>query len=96
MIKIKAHLKLYKGVRATPFLSGYRPVFDFILETKTGGGQITLIEKDEFSPGEEGEVEINFISNKYLGEDFKVGKVFYFGEGGKSMGEGTVLEILKT
>lgn len=94
MIKIKAYLRLYIEVRKTPIFNGYRPVFDFIPEMKAGG-QINLLGKDEFAPGEEGEVEIIFISKESLGADFKVGKVFYFGEGRDTMGEGRVLKLFK-
>lgn len=36
MIKVKAKIKLYKGInkRQTPFKSGYRPQFKFIEYTK--------------------------------------------------------------
>ena len=42
MIRIIASIRLYKDGRRTPFYSGYRPLFDFIEETKTSG-QITLL-----------------------------------------------------
>ncbi len=95
MIKIKAKLKLYKGSdkRQTPFYSGYRPLFNFIEETKTSG-QITLLDKEEFKPGEEGIVEIAFLHEKYLGDDFKAGRKFLFDEGSISLGEGEIIEIL--
>ena len=37
MIRIIASIRLYKDGRRTPFYSGYRPLFDFIEETKTSG-----------------------------------------------------------
>jgi GTPase len=80
VVKIKANIKLYKGSRKSPFQSGYRPMFNFIDEMKTSG-KIDLIDKDEFCPGEEGEVNITFINKKYLGDDFDIGKKFTFGEG---------------
>lgn len=93
MVKVKANIKLYKGSRKTPFHSGYRPMFNFIDEMKTSG-KIDLIDRDEFCPGEEGQVNITFISRKYLGEDFEIGKRFIFSEGIETMGEGIVEEIL--
>lgn len=95
MIKIKATLKLYKGSdkRQTPFYSGYRPLFSFIEETKTSG-QITLLDKEEFKPGEEGIVEIAFLNKDYLGDNFSEGTKFTFGEGREPLGEGEVKEIL--
>lgn len=93
MVKLKANIKLYENGRLSPFKSSYRPVFNFIDEMKTSG-QIELIDKDEFFPGEEGIVNITFISRKYLGKDFAVGKRFFFGEGIEFLGEGIVIEIL--
>jgi translation elongation factor EF-Tu-like GTPase len=92
MIKVKAYIKLYKDGRKTPFQSGYRPMFDFINQMKTSG-KIDLIQKDEFFPGEEGEVSVTFISKKYLGDDFDIGKKFTFGEGEEHLGEGEITEI---
>lgn len=92
MIKVIANIKLYKEGRKTSFHSGYRPMFSFIEEMKTSG-KINLIDRIEFRPGEEGEVEINFISIKYLGDDFKKGKKFTFGEGLELLGEGEIKEI---
>lgn len=69
MIRIKAIIKLYTDGRKTPFFSGYRPLFDFIEETKTSG-QITLIDREAFYPGDEGIVEIAFLHRKALGNNF--------------------------
>lgn len=80
MLKIKAHIKLFSGGRKTPFYNGYRPLFNFIEDMKTSD-QIDLISSNQFSPGDEGEVEITFLTSEYLGADFKVGKKFSFGEG---------------
>ena len=93
MVKIKARIKLYENGRKTPFESGYRPLFSFIKETKTSG-QINLIKAHQFYPGETGDVEISFVNKEYLGNDFRVGKTFLFGEGNRPLGEGIVLEIL--
>ncbi len=93
MVKIKANIKLYNNGRITPFQNGYRPVFNFIEEMKTSG-KIELIHKEKFYPGEEGEVIITYINRQYLGEDFGIGKRFFFGEGRYLFGEGIVVEIL--
>lgn len=92
MVKIKANIKLYKNGRNTAFQSGYRPLFNFIEEMKTSG-KIELIDKEEFFPGQEGKVYITFINKKYLGNDFNIGKQFFFGEGAEFLGEGVVDEI---
>jgi elongation factor Tu len=93
MVKIKAHIKLYKDYRQTPFSSGYRPLFDFIEEMKTSG-RIDLTDRERFCPGEEGEVEIVFLNGDYLGDNFGVGIMFFLWEGSVPLGEGTVKEIL--
>ena len=93
MIKTKAHIKLYKNGRITPFHSGYRPLFSFIEDMKISG-KINLFDKLKFSPGEVGEVEITFLNSKYLGDDFEIGKKFTFGEGEKPLGEGEITAIL--
>ena len=89
MIKIKAYIKLSEGEgkRNTPFISGYRPLFTFIEKSMTSGS-IELIDRDQFLPGEEGEVYIRFIFSELLGANFGVNTPFLFGEG-------YVLEIIK-
>lgn len=94
MIKIKAIVKLYKNGRKTPFSSGYKPLFDFVAYTKTSG-QIKLIDRDWFYPGDEGVVEITFLNQEYLGNNFSEGVKFTFGEGGEPLGEGEIKEILQ-
>jgi translation elongation factor EF-Tu-like GTPase len=96
MILVKANLKLYYGEKArqTPFTNGYRPLFNFGEDMKTSG-QINLIDKNEFSPGENGVVEIAFLNDEYLGKDFNVGTKFSFGEGKIPLGEGEIIEILE-
>lgn len=95
MIKVRAKIKLYKGKgkRQTPFTTGYRPLFEFITETKTSG-QITLINQKEFRPGEEGVAEIAFLHHEYLGNDFAPGKRVKFYEGKEPLGEAEILELL--
>jgi translation elongation factor EF-Tu-like GTPase len=95
MVKVEALIKLYIGenVRQTPFTNGYRPLFCFIEETGTSG-QITLIGRESFFPGEEGIVRIAFLNRQFLGGDFRVGTKFHFGEGGEPLGEGEVVSIL--
>jgi GTPase len=92
MIKIKASIQLFKDIRKTPFKSGYRPVFDFTGKMRTSG-LIELINCNEFAPGDKGYVKISFLSKKYLGENFGVGTIFTFSEGGEPLGEGEVKEI---
>lgn len=95
MIRIKAIITLYKSEygRKTPFINGYRPLFNFIEKMKTSG-QITLIDRTTFYPGDEGLVEIAFLNDDYLGDSFSVGTKFTFDEGRNTLGEGEVKEIL--
>ena len=92
MVKVRALIKLFKKGRKTPFISGYRPLFSFINEMKTSG-HISLIEKEEFYPGDVGEVQISFLNKKYLGDDFGIGKKITFSEGLDSLGEGEIIEV---
>jgi len=95
MINVRAIIKLYRGdlYRKTPFSNGYRPLFNFVNDMKKSG-KITLVNQDEFKPGEEGEVKITFLDNNYLGSDFGNGKAFTFSEGTHILGEGKILEII--
>lgn len=94
MVKIHARIKLYKGdkKRQTPFHSGYRPLFKFIEGTKTSG-QINIIGRNQIKPGEEELVEITFLNEDFLGDEFKVGKQFNFYEVNEPLGEGEIVEI---
>jgi len=94
MIKIRAKIILYKAGRKTPFASGYRPMFNFIHEMKTSG-KIQLLDKGNFFPGDEAEVEIVFLNKQYLGTNFQKGTKFTFDEGHTLLGEGEVMEILE-
>lgn len=93
MVKIRATIRVYLGIRSTPFRSGYRPHFNFIDEMKVSG-HIQLIDRELFEPGDEGLVDIAFLNNNYLGDDFGVGKNFYFSEGPTIVGEGVVEEVI--
>lgn len=95
MLSVRAIIKLYSGdlYRKTPFTNGYKPLFNFINNMKKSG-KITLINKAEFIPGEEGEVNITFLDKDYLGADFGKGKNFTFSEGTHILGEGKILEII--
>ena len=95
MIKVKAIIRLYPSDvgRKTPFLSGYRPLFNFVAQMKTSG-MITLGDREEFCPGDQGIVEVDFVNEEYLGAIFGIGTSFTFGEGKAPVGEGEIKEIL--
>lgn len=94
MIKCLARIKLYEGEnkRKTPFTTGYRPLFQFIKETRTSG-HIRLLENEKIMPGEESVVEISFLHKEYLG-DFKLGSMFKFYESEEPLGEGEIIDVL--
>ena len=96
MFHVKAHIKLYEGknYRQTPFTDGYRPLFKFI-PNMMKSGQIKLINRNTFKPGEHGLVEISFLDDNYLGPDFRTGKKFTFGEGSHVLGEGQIVDYDK-
>ena len=93
MINVIAEIKLFNAIRKTPFTTGYRPLINFIADMKKSG-KITLINKEKFSPGEQGLVQISFIDENYLGKDFGKGKNFTFGEGASILGEGKIIDIV--
>lgn len=93
MIKIRAKITLYKKGRSTPIISGYRPLFNFINEMKKSG-MIKLLDRIELLSGDETEVEIIFLNNDYLGDNFRIGTKFTFGEGAVPLGDGEVKELM--
>ncbi|MBK7706076.1 MAG: hypothetical protein IPN69_18720 [Acidobacteria bacterium] len=91
MIIATSRIKLNK-LRKTPFISGYRPVFDFGGEYMTSG-MIDLLDRDSMKPGDEALVSIRFLDESidYLGVG--IGSTFQFGEGDKPFGHGEILEL---
>lgn len=85
MIRVQATIRLYVNRRKTPFKTGYRPLFTFIDEMMTSG-HITLLDRIDFFPGDEGVVEIAYLHREFLGKDFGVGTVFTFRELEKYLG----------
>jgi translation elongation factor EF-Tu-like GTPase len=92
MLRIRARITLYNEGRITSFISGYRPLFNFINEMKKSG-KIILLDRQEFLPGDEAEVDIIFIDKQWLGEDFRKGTKFTFGEGLFPLGNGEIMEV---
>ena len=95
MINIKAKIKLFEGEnkRQTHFYTGYRPLFCFVKKSKTSG-QITLIDRKIFKPGEVGIVEITFLNKQFLGNNLGKGTSFKFYESEEPLGEGEILGVL--
>jgi translation elongation factor EF-Tu-like GTPase len=92
LFKIEADIKINKqGGRTWPIITGYRPGFNFIDKMQTSGA-INLLSKEYLHPGEEGIVEVSFISNELLG-DITPGVRFKFYEGPIEIGSGKVLKV---
>jgi len=93
MKKVKAKIYLYKHKgRTTPFISGYKPAFNFGDNNSFITGKIELIDMDKFLKGMLGEVYIYFNdTNNVVSE----GKTFSINEPPIEIGEGEVLEIIK-
>lgn len=89
MKKIIANLKLYSGnnKRQTAFFDGYRPLFD-IKDQGFKTGMITLLDRKEFLPGDEAQVEIRFL-NAEIAEGTKI----YFYEAVEPLGECAVIKV---
>ncbi|RFM26915.1 hypothetical protein [Deminuibacter soli] len=94
LIKVLARIHLYKNGRKTPFISGYRPLFNFTGATTKISGRIDLIEMDKFLPGSSGVVYVSFIKGIIPDSNFTSGISFSFDEGQMLIGEGIILEPL--
>jgi translation elongation factor EF-Tu-like GTPase len=93
LFRIEADIKINKqGGRTWPIKTGYRPGFNFI-DNKQTSGAINLLSKEYLHPGEEGVVEVTFISNELLG-DIEPGVEFKFYEGPNEIGSGKVLKVV--
>lgn len=97
MIKIRALIKLYSGFgkRTIPIQSGYRPLVEIVQGFKVSG-YFTLNKECKISPGEEGVIEIMFNENDLLRSNIKKGNKFQFYESRDALGEGEVLELVKS
>ena len=79
-----------EGGRHTPFFSGYRPQFYF--RTTDVTGTVTLPEGVEMvMPGDNTEMQVDLISPIAMEEGLR----FAIREGGRTVGAGRVIEILK-
>jgi translation elongation factor EF-Tu-like GTPase len=82
VIKITAKIKLFSGagVRQTPFLNGYRPMFNFEGASTKISGKIELLNAASFGPGMSGIVTIVFLKGLIDGIYFRAGEKFTFDE----------------
>lgn len=96
-IKILARIKIYSGIRMrqTPFLSKYRPLFDFDEKVTKLSGSIDLFDRLQFEPGSSGNVHITFIKGIINDNYFRKGNKFKISEDGQYiLGEGEVIEVM--
>jgi translation elongation factor EF-Tu-like GTPase len=94
LIKIIAKIKLLANGRQTPFISGYRPLFNFNDAWSRVSGRIDLINMDQFEPGKEGQVYVTFIKGMIDNDIFVAGQRFTFGENEQSLGEGEIVRVV--
>jgi translation elongation factor EF-Tu-like GTPase len=98
-IQVLAQLKLFSGenMRRTPFVSTYRPIFEFKGARTKISGRIDLLNTKSFYPGTTGIVQITFLKDMIDDNYFKKGETFKISEGGEYiLGEGEIIEVLAT
>lgn len=96
LITIIAKIELFAGeyMRKTPFVSGYRPVFDFVGARTKISGKIDLLDMNLFYPGSSAKVQISFNKDMISDSHFKIGETFTFGEGVLPLGKGEIINVL--
>lgn len=83
-------LKKEEGGRHTPFLTGYRP--QFFIRTTDVTGSVKLLDGQEMAmPGDNVEIEAELIAPVAM----ETGMRFAIREGGRTIGAGTVSEIVE-
>lgn len=96
-LKILADIQLFEGenMRQVPFVTGYRPLFNFIGASTKISGRIDLINRESFAPGVHDIVQITFLKDMIDNKHFKLNQSFTFSEGGEyNLGEGKIIEII--
>ncbi|MBK8976437.1 MAG: elongation factor Tu [Planctomycetes bacterium] len=78
-----------EGGRHTPFFSGYRPQFYF--RTTDVTGNVTLVGAEMCMPGDNVEIEVELITPIAMDQHQR----FAIREGGRTVGAGRVIEIIK-
>ncbi len=81
-------------MRKTPFISGYRPLFEFNGANTKISGKIDLIDTELFHPGKSGTIQITFNKGLINESHFKVGEVFTFSEGVNPLGKGEIVDVI--
>ena len=100
-IRVRASITLLSsesGGKKHPVRKGYSPNHNFGDSTNSEFyvGRLQLDEQDSLAPGETWELVVHFLSGRGLREKFTPGTSWRIQEGAKLVGEGTVLEVLKS
>ena len=91
LVKMKAKIRLFDlpNGRRTPFISGYRPLFNFAGAPFKTSGKVDLIDKEVFQVGMSDIVYLTFIKGIIDESYFKTGIRFTFDEGSNTvLGDG--------
>jgi elongation factor Tu len=94
MLHVTARIRLLtteEGGRTSSVCSGYRPNLRFgDLYTD---GALTLLDRQQASPGDECDVCVTFVHPAYVQEHLRVGAHFEITEGPRKVGEGMILAM---
>lgn len=96
LIQVLSKIELFSGdkMRKTAFVSGYRPLFDFLGANIKISGSIDLINGDEFKPGNKDIVRLTYLRGIINDTYINVGSVFTFSERANAFCNGEIIEIL--
>ena len=99
MVVVQARIRMLdtaEGGRRTPFITGYRP--HFVFNAAHGrDGQITLLDREQMEPGEQGNVTIRFLihSRNPYPHPPAADDLFLIQEGGRILGEGIIRHVVE-
>lgn len=98
MVVVQARIRMLdteEGGRYTPFITGYRPNFVFNA-AHNRDGQITLLDREQMKPGEQGNVLIRILvhSRNPYPHPPAADDLFLIREGGKILGEGIIQHVV--
>ena len=85
-----------EGGRSTPAKTGYRPGVLFDFDSMQTTGCQTFLNKEIVYPGDSVIAEIKILSVDHFAGKLKEGMNFYFCEGSKIIGSGTIEKITNT
>jgi translation elongation factor EF-Tu-like GTPase len=80
------------GGRKKPVYNYYKPSFSFGTKQHISG-EISLLEKQELSPGDSAKAFIKLLPSRYIRKNLKHGDAFTIWEGDKVIGSGVIQKI---